>query len=161
MPPPSQRRLRRYDDSPESQPKKRKAEKKSKPLTKRKHNPLLEYAAEHSGDEVSTGSSNSDDDVESESDRLFIKDSPMTQISPSYDQTLAYQEGLRTQAPGGGPAFVHGPVRGKPFGRMEPRVRRKVIDSSPPLEDDNYEFGSFVVDNDAEISYMTQADDLF
>lgn len=163
-PPPSQRRLRRYDDSPEPepQPKKRKAEKKSRSLTKRKHNPLLDYSAEHSGDEVSAGSSNSDDDVESESDRHFIKDSPMTQISPSYDQTQAYRKGLMTQAPGSvGPMFAQGPTRSKPFGRMEPRVRRRVIDSSPPPEDDDYEFGSFVVDNDADISYLTQADDLF
>ncbi|KXN84777.1 ATP-dependent DNA helicase mfh1 [Leucoagaricus sp. SymC.cos] len=161
MPPPSQRRLRRYEDSPEPQQKKRKTEKKSKPLAKRKHNPLLEYSAEHSGDEVSAGSSNSDDDVESESDHQFIKDSPMTQISPSYDQTLAYRKSLMTQAPGGGPNFANGPMRNKPFGRMEPRVRRRVIDSSPPPEDDDYEFGSFVVDNDADISYLTQADDPF
>lgn len=122
---------------------------------------LLDYAAEHSGDEVSAGSSNSDDDTESESDRLFIKDSPMTQVSSSYDQTLAYRKSLMTQPPGGGPAFSHGPARNKPFGRMEPRVRRNVVDSSPPPEDDEYEFGSFVVDNDAEISYMTQVDDSF
>ena len=45
------------------------------------------------------------------------------------------------------------------FGRMEPRVRRKVVDSSPPPEDDNYEFGSFVIADDAEVSYLTQVDD--
>jgi ATP-dependent DNA helicase MPH1 len=128
---------------------------------KRKYNPLLEYSAEHSGDEVSAGSSNSDDDVENDSDRLFIKDSPMTQMSSSYNQTLAYRKGLMTQAPEDGPAFNNGPVRSNPFGRMEPKVRRRVIDSSPPPDDDDYEFGSFVVDNDAEISYLTQADDLF
>lgn len=163
LPPPSQRRLRRNNDSHESEPqqkKKRKAESKSKTLTKRKHNPLLDYSAEHSGEEVSAGSSN-DDDTESESDRLFIKDSPMTQASPSYDQTLTYRKGLMTQAPGSsGPVFAQGPTRKGLFGRMQPRVRRRVIDSSPPAEDD-YEFGSFVVDNDAEISYLTQADDSF
>ncbi|KAF9451787.1 P-loop containing nucleoside triphosphate hydrolase protein [Macrolepiota fuliginosa MF-IS2] len=156
MPPPSQRRLRRYQDTPPPEPKKRKTrENKAKPLTKRKHNALFDYAAEHSGDEVSAGSSDSDDDVESESDRLFIKDSPMTQVSPSYDQTLAYRRSLMTQVPANGPAFGHGPVRNKPFGRMEPRVRRNVVDSSPPPGDDEYEFGSFVVDNDAELSYDT------
>ena len=163
LPPPSQRRLRRNNDSHESesqQKKKREAENKTKTLTKRKHNPLLDYSAEHSGEEVSAGSSN-DDDTESESDRLFIKDSPMTQTSPSYDQTLAYRKGLMTQAPGSsGPVFAQGPTRNGLFGRMQPRVRRRVIDSSPPAEDD-YEFGSFVVDNDAEISYLTQADDSF
>ena len=162
-PPPSQRRLRRNNDSHESEPqqkKKRKAKNKSKTLTKRKHNPLLDYSAEHSGEEVSAGLS-SDDDTESESDRLFIKDSPMTQASPSYDQTLAYRKGLMTQAPGSsGPSFAQGPTRKGPFGRMQPRVRRRVIDSSPPADDD-YEFGSFIVDNDAEISYLTQADDSF
>lgn len=158
IPPPSQRRLRRchYSPTAEAQPKPKEKERKS--LTKRKYNPLLEYAAEHSGDDVSAGSSNSEDDVESESDRLFIKDSPMTQMASSYDQTSMYRKSLMTQAPGGGPAFARGPIRNKPFGRMEPRKRRRVVDSSPPPEDDEYEFGSFVVDNDAEISYLTQAE---
>lgn len=159
-PPPSQRRLYRHQDSPKlDQPKKRKT--KTKLLTKRKQNPLLDYAAEHSGDEVSTGSSNSGEDPESESDRLFIKDSPITQISASYDQTDAYHTSLMTQTPGGfsGPVFGRGPLRNQPFGRMEPRVRRMVVDSSPPPEDDNYEFGSFVIADDAEVSYLTQVDD--
>jgi len=66
-----------------------------------------------------------------------------------------------TQIPGGynGPAFARGPLRNQPFGRMEPRVRRRVVDSSPPPEDDGYEFGSFVIADDAEDSYLTQADD--
>jgi ATP-dependent DNA helicase MPH1 len=160
MPPPGQRRLRRLPDSSPAPEEPKRKEKKREPLTKRKRNPLLDYTAEHSGDDASSGLSDSDDDVESESDRLFIKNSPMTQISPSYNQTLVYRKGLMTQAPVDGPDFLRGPVRNKPFGRMEPRKRRRVVDSSPPPEDDEYEFGSFVVDNDAEISYLTQADEL-
>lgn len=160
MPPPSQRRLRRLQDSSPAPEEPKPKEKKRKHLIKRKRNPLLDYTAEHSGDDISSGLSDSDDDVESESDRLFIKNSPMTQISPSYNQTLIYRKSLMTQASVDGPDFHQGPVRNKPFGRMEPRKRRRVVDSSPPPEDDEYEFGSFVVDNDAEISYLTQADEL-
>ncbi|KAJ3801711.1 hypothetical protein GGU11DRAFT_741384 [Lentinula aff. detonsa] len=125
-----------------------------------KDNPLYDYAAVHSGDEVSEGSSGSED-VESESDRLFLEELPETQVSPSYDQSLIYRQSLLTQAPGGGPSFANRPVKKGRFGRNSMNARnsnrrRPDVSSSPTRDDeepDMYEFGSFVVDDDAEISY--------
>ncbi|KAF5382937.1 hypothetical protein D9757_006326 [Collybiopsis confluens] len=122
-----------------------------------KHNYLFDYAAEHSGDEVSEGSSGSED-VESESDRLFLEELPETQASPSYDQSLVYRRSLMTQAPGEGPAFAHKPVRIGRFGRNSTsgNRQREGVSSSPLVNDEEpneYEFGSFVVRDDAEISF--------
>jgi ATP-dependent DNA helicase MPH1 len=122
-------------------------------------NKIFDGEAAHSGDEVSEGYSNSEDEVESESDRLFIKDSPATQVSQSYDQSMMYRRGLLTQAPGDGdgPAFARGPLRPKPFGRIDgPRENWNLPSSSPPPPDedlDHYELGTFVVPDDEEISY--------
>lgn len=161
LPPPSQRRLHRMESTPIRPKSKDKAKGKSKrtkpSLLGRNVNPIFDGEAAHSGDEVSEGYSNSEDDVESESDRLFIKDSPATQVSQSYDQSMIYRQGLLTQAPGNGPAFAAGPSRPKPFGRIDgPRESRNLPSSSPPPPDeelDHYEFGTFVVPDDEEISY--------
>ncbi|KAF8898361.1 hypothetical protein BD779DRAFT_1666229 [Infundibulicybe gibba] len=122
------------------------------------NNPLFDFAAVHSGDEVSEGSSHGEDDVESESDRRFLQELPETQVSPSYDQSLVYRQSLFTQPPAGGliPAFAHRPNRREPFrGRSSSKARKNLISSSPSLnsEPDEYDIGSFVVDDDAEISY--------
>jgi len=163
LPPPSQRRLHRMESTPirpKTKGKTKDRPKRTKPsLLDRNLNPIFDGEAAHSGDEVSEGYSNSEDDVESESDRLFIKDSPATQASQSYDQGLMYRRGLLTQVPGNGygPAFVTGPSRPKPFGRIDgPRERRNLPSSSPPPPDedlDHYELGTFVVPDDEEISY--------
>lgn len=160
LPPPSQRRLHRMESTPirpKSKDKKKDKPKRTKPsLLGRNVNPIFDGEAAHSGDDVSEGYSNSEDDVESESDRLFIKDSPATQVSQSYDQSMMYRRGLLTQAPGDGPAFVAGPSRPKPFGRIDGPERRNLPSSSPPPPDedlDHYEFGTFVVPDDEEISY--------
>lgn len=153
VPLPSQRRLhRRYSPPAQNPPRKH----KSPP-----RNDLFDVAAIHSGDEVSEGSSGSEDE-EDEEDRLFLKEVPETQVSPSYDQTLAYRQSLFTQAPVGAraPAFANGPVRRGVLGRLGVSTRpRLVTSSSPPREDDNepdeYALGSFVVDDDAEISYLS------
>jgi len=124
-----------------------------------RHNPWLDGEAAHSGDEESAGSSHSEDDVESESDRQFLKDIPDTQVSPSYDQALAYQQSLFTQAPGlvNAPVFANRPVRGGGFvTAREHSGRRPMVSSSPLREDyepDEYVFGSFVVEDDADLSY--------
>ncbi|KAH7921254.1 P-loop containing nucleoside triphosphate hydrolase protein [Leucogyrophana mollusca] len=160
MPPPSQRRLQRRDTEVlphQSSPAPRR--RKAKRVVPLKHNPWVDGEAAHSGAEESEGSSHSEDDVESESDRQFLKDMA-TQASPSYDQALAYRQSLFTQAParGGAPAFANGPRRRAVFfGRPgESAARRPMVSSSPPREDDEpdeYVLGSFVVDDEADISF--------
>lgn len=164
MPAPSQRRrLHRLESTP---PVHKTAEseingksKRAKPsLLSRNTNTLFDGEAIHSGDEVSEGRSGTEDE-ESESDRLFLKDSPATQASQSYDQILAYQQSLLTQAPAKNvgilPMFANRVARHKPFGRINgSRSRRFLPSSSPPLPDedlDHYDLDSFVVGDD-EIS---------
>lgn len=165
MPAPSQRRrLHRLESTP---PVRKTAEteikgksKQTKPsLLARNPNTLFDGEAIHSGDEVSEGRSGTEDE-ESESDRLFLKDSPATQASQSYDQILAYQQSLLTQAPAKNvgilPMFASRATRHKPFGRINgARSRRFLPSSSPPPPDedlDHYDLDSFVVDDDEEIS---------
>lgn len=152
----SQRRLHRRSDSTPARKRSRLSKRAKPTIIGQDANPLFDYAAVHSGDEISEGYSNSEDDVESESDRLFLKDSPVTQTSPSYDQTLAYRQSLFTQAPIGSraPAFSNHPVRalGRDFGLRSRQIH--IVSSSPPPPDDEldqYHFGSFVVDDDQDI----------
>ena len=164
MPAPSQRRrLHRLESTP---PVRKTGEsgikgksKKAKPsLLSRIPNALFDGEAIHSGDEVSEGRSSTEDE-ESESDRLFLKDSPATQASQSYDQILAYQQSLLTQAPANNvgilPMFANRATRRKPFGRIDgARSRRFLPSSSPPPPDedlDHYDLDSFVVGDDEEI----------
>ena len=120
--------------------------------------------AEHSGDEVSDGAiSGAEDQSENEYDREFVDEFPSTQVSPSYNQTQIYRESLLTQAPGGrGPLFARGPTRHKPFGNIDRRAPQFSMSSSPtrgPDEGpDEYEMDSFVVPDDAEISYNLSSD---
>ncbi|THH21565.1 hypothetical protein EW146_g39 [Bondarzewia mesenterica] len=150
MPPLSQKRLRhlREDSSPPFSP---------------------SYETQEYQDAVSGGSSDVEHiDLESESDRRFIQGLPETQVSPSYDQLAVYQQSLFTQPPQGGkaPAFAkpprrHGFTRGGASGSNF-RARQRVLGSPPPdVGDegaDSYMLGSFVVDDDAEISYMPSSD---
>ena len=163
MPAPSQRRrLHRLESTP---PVRKTAEgeikgksKQAKPsLLSRNSNPLFDGEAIHSGDEVSEGRSGTEDE-ESESDRLFLKDSPATQASQSYDQILAYQQSLLSQAPANNigilPMFANRASRNRPFGRIGARSRRFLPSSSPPPPDedlDHYDLDSFVVGDDDEI----------
>ena len=124
---------------------------------------------------------------ESDGDRLFAVDFQATQPLPSYDQSAVYRQSLLSQAPalpGNGndrkrkvsvPMFAAPPVRrGAPL-RLPPVPARnagaaaataaggheRVARSSspvPPDEEDHYMLGSFVVDDDAEISFMQSSD---
>jgi len=162
MPAPSQRRrIRRLESTP---PVRKIAEikgklKQGKPsLLSRNPNALFDGEAIHSGDEVSEGRSGTEDE-ESESDRRFLKDSPATQASQSYDQSLAYRQSLLTQVPANNvgilPLFANRATRRKPFGRIDGvRSRRFLPSSSPPPPDedlDHYDLDSFVVGDDDEI----------
>lgn len=161
MPPLSQRRLHRQSESPPSSPAPRKPKKrKFKDLAEaQKANPWLDVEATHSGDERSVGSS----DMENEDgyEPSFVRDVPETQASPSYDQSAIYRRSLMTQAPGGsrqGPVFSNRPAaRGWSVlgGRSAPRV----VPNSPRYEDedDGYEFGSFIVQDDEDISFAAQS----
>lgn len=160
IPPVSQRRLHRIESTPQrskAAAMKTKRTKRALPsLLARSVNPLFDGEADHSGDEVSEGCS--DEDEESESDRQFIKNSPATQVSQSYDQTLIYRRSLMTQAQGEGssPLFSNGPMRAQPFGRTGGARARFLPSSSPPPPDeelDHYHLGSFVVDDEEDISY--------
>lgn len=168
MPPPSKRRIRRKGDSPTGARAKREGRGKARVATELGGN-MFALEAQHSGDEVSEGSSHPSDDEESESDRRFLEELPETQMSPSYDQDMAYQAGLLSQAPAEmGLAFARKPVRhgalGLAGGREYSNRRRPGVSSSPPRDDnsepDEYQFGSFVVDDSAEISYEGDDDSL-
>ncbi|KAF5377463.1 hypothetical protein D9615_005173 [Tricholomella constricta] len=159
MPSPSQRRLHRRA-SPQPQQALPKQQQGGRAPVDAHANPLFDFEAAHSGDEISEGSSGPEDE-EDEEDRMFLQEMPETQVSPSYNQTLAYRQSLFTQAPAGanGPAFANGPVRRGIFGAGMAARRRPMVSSSPPREDDDepneYVMGSFVVDDDAEISYLS------
>jgi ATP-dependent DNA helicase MPH1 len=126
-------------------------------------NPLLDLEAAHSGDEVSEGSSSVSEEMD-DSDRQFLHELPETQVSPSYNQTLVYRESLMSQAPDSSkrPVFTTKPLRRGPFGRLVPNVKRNVASSSPPRADsleDTYAVGTFVVHDDAELSYEGPSSD--
>ncbi|KAI0932449.1 hypothetical protein AcW1_000425 [Taiwanofungus camphoratus] len=161
MPPPSQRRLQRQRDSPSPRAAHQSAKRRKRKFTDvaeaQKMNPWIDVEATHSGDEHSLGSSDSDQPVD-EYDRQFVQELPETQVSPSYDQSAVYRRSLFTQAPaapGRAPIFAKPPVR-RGLGVLGVggiSRSRTVISSSPRGDDmDNYEFGSFVVADDAEIS---------
>jgi ATP-dependent DNA helicase MPH1 len=149
-------------------------------------NPWIDVEAGHSGDEVSSGGEGSscEEEQESESDRLFAADFRATQpSSPSYDQAAVYRQSLLSQAPPGygngngndrkvsAPRFAAPPVRrGAPLrlpartaagaaaaGGRDERVARS-SSPIPPDDEDFYMLGSFVVDDDAEISFMQSSD---
>ncbi|KAI0670106.1 P-loop containing nucleoside triphosphate hydrolase protein [Trametes maxima] len=164
MPPPSQRRLQRErprspSPAPAAPPRKKKRKFKDAAEAARR-NPWIDLEAAHSGDELSLGSSEPDHAPDSD-DRMFVDEPAETQMSPSYDQSAVYRQSLLTQAPGrGGPVFAHGPVRrGRAaFGpnRAGPSRYQRGVTSSPvggDEEPDEYVFGSFVVEDDAEISF--------
>ncbi|KAI0651647.1 hypothetical protein C8Q79DRAFT_49688 [Trametes meyenii] len=164
MPPLSQRRLQRErprSPSPApTPPPKRKKRKFKDAAEAARRNPWIDLEATHSGDELSLGSSEPDHAPDSD-DRMFVDEPTETQVSPSYDQSAVYRQSLLTQAPGGsGPVFAHGPVRrGRAaFGpnRAGPSRYQRAVTSSPvggDEEPDEYVFGSFVVEDDAEISF--------
>ncbi|PPQ67019.1 hypothetical protein CVT24_011313 [Panaeolus cyanescens] len=182
MPPPSQRRLHRMESTPlkkatsskskEAKPKVKKPKRAKPTLLGKDAFALFDGEAGHSGDEISEGSSGSEDE-EDEEDRRFIKDSPLTQASTSYDQSGIYRRSLQTQVPWGenlrgddddGPIFEDGPVRARPFGHINGlrwNQRRHTPSSSPPPPDDDLDRydESFVVDDDAELLYDTQQND--
>ena len=135
--------------NPRRRPKKQKLNMKNNPL-------LFDVEAEHSGEEVSAGESDVDM-AESDSDRLFLEEPSETQVSPSYNQTAMYRMGLMTQAPGG-PQFANKPKRTGAFAGGRTQVRRPVIYSSPPPEPDEYEMGSFVVQDDESLLYNNSSE---
>lgn len=166
MPPPSQRRIRHLKNSSESSPSpdaeeptepsrqpKRKRRKFTDVVEAQRHNPWMDVEAGHSGDEVSGGDEDGDDTL-SESDMRFAGDFSATQASPSYDQAAVYRRSLMTQAPGG-PAFANRPMRRAMFAVPDRPARVDALSSSPPRNDesDDYMYGSFVVADDADISY--------
>lgn len=158
-PSPLQRRLqrKRSESPPVAAPKPRhKSDRKGPKMP----NPWVDHEAVHSGDEVSEGSSQVDE-VETEYDREFLRSLPETQASPSYDQSLAYRQSLFTQAPamGRAPMFANRPAaRGARFpGGLNTRPR-PIVSSSPPPDDsepNEYVMGSFVVDDDAEMTFAS------
>ncbi|KDQ63860.1 hypothetical protein JAAARDRAFT_696340 [Jaapia argillacea MUCL 33604] len=160
MSPPSQRRLRHLE-SPSLDRDTHKVKRTKLAGGQRKANPWMDLEAIHSGDEESSGVSDVDE-VESESDRQFLRDSPATQVSPSYDQSAVYRASLMSQAPIRIPAFANPPVRQGGFGGGRQNRLPVVLSSSPRRSDDlpdEYDIGSFVVD-DEEVSYLDNSVEL-
>ena len=148
--------------------------------------PWIDVEAMHSGDEVSGGGlSEGDEDEEGESMGGFVTDLPATQPSASYDQSAVYRQSLLSQAPVGNigsgsklsvPVFAAPPVRrngvlphrGRPpqlpppvAGAAAHHEHRPARFSSPvpsPDEEDYYMLGSFVVDDEAEISFTQSSE---
>ncbi|OCB88592.1 P-loop containing nucleoside triphosphate hydrolase protein [Sanghuangporus baumii] len=125
-----------------------------KPKLNMTDNPMLfDVEATHSGDEVSGGDGSDIDMAESDSDRHFLEELPETQVSPSYNQIAAYRAGLMTQALGNdsGPLFKTKKKRVGPFAGGRTQVSKPPDWSSSPVrgsEPDEYEMGSFVVQDD-------------
>jgi len=116
--------------------------------------------AEHSGDETSEGHSDINDHPESESDHRFLEELPETQASPSYNQTQVYRQSLFTQRPGhapnAAPIFARPRIMTGSFagGRPNPGV----LGTSSPRSihaSDDYEFGSFVVHDDDDVTMLS------
>ena len=139
---------------PIPQPRERK---QTRPKLRTHDNPMLfDVEAAHSGEEVSEGDGSDVDMVESESDRRFLEELPETQVSPSYNQTAAYRAGLMTQIPEAGPAFQTKRKRVGPFAGGRTQVPKPADWSSSPRRDseyDEYEMGSFVVQDDDTLLY--------
>ena len=121
---------------------------------------MFAMEADHSGEDMSEGDHDDDEeDDEDEYDRSFIKDIASTQLPSGYNQAAAYRQGLLTQAPTGGPAFQSRPTRNGMFrGDANAGTRRRAVgvSSSPGAESydgelDQYEFGSFVVEDDDDV----------
>lgn len=136
--------------------------KRHKHNSKRTINGVWDDAAIHSGDETSEGSSG-EENSEHESDREFLKELPPSDnASPSYAQTQIYRNSLLTQAPAGVsvPKFAKPPKRRGAFvGSISSRIRAPVLLSSSPRkgdEGDEYEFDSFLVDDEAAIVYDSE-----
>ena len=187
-PPPSQKRLHRRrqsddDSSPSASPamKRRKSRTTTKRLKVRdtaeaaRAIPWIDVEARHSGDEVSSGESLLEEG-ESEGDGRFVTDLPATQASPSYDQSAVYRQSLLSQAPvsnlfsvpkfAAPPARRGVPLRGPPPAgpALDPGLRsrqeraRRFSSPPPPDEEDYYMLGSFVVDDEAEISFSQSSE---
>lgn len=132
--------------------------KKSKGKGKRpvydRNNAFVAMEADLSGDDVEGGSTDTEGE-ENEYDRDFVKDGDESGILDSDDQRAIYRQSLMTQAPDG-LNFTRKPVRGGVFGanldRALPPRRGFQLSSSPPRgsSPDEYEFGSFIVQDEDE-----------
>lgn len=153
-----QRRLHRKRSEASPSPPPRPSKSKRRKEDPRVVSQWILTEATHSGDEVSEGSS-CENDVETEFDKQFLQELPATQASPSYNQTLAYRQSLFSQGPTrSGPVFANRPVPRGGARFAGGAKGRPVVSSSPPREDDGpdeYALGSFVVDDDAEITYAS------
>lgn len=143
------------DDSPYVARKRKPATKvktRKRPVFDR-NNAFVAMEADLSGeDDVNVGSTDTEED-ENEYDKEFIADGDITQDS-GYDQSAIYRQGLMTQAPAG-LNFASKPVRAGVFGAALGRIARPAAHSSSsppraPNSEDDYEFGSFIVEDEDE-----------
>lgn len=143
------------DDSPYVARKRKPATKvktRKRPVFDR-NNAFVEMEADLSGeDDVNVGSTDTEED-ENEYDKEFIADGDITHDS-GYDQSAIYRQGLMTQAPAG-LNFASKPVRSGLFGPALGRTAQPAFQysSSPPRvpnSEDDYEFGSFIVEDEDE-----------
>jgi hypothetical protein len=116
-----------------------------------RNNEFVAIEADLSGEDAAGGSTDTEGE-EDQYDRAFIADDDVTQ-HVDYDQTAMYLQGLQTQAPAGF-NFANRPVRVGVFGQGFSKSSRRpaYLSSSPPRKldsEDAYEFGSFVVEDEA------------
>lgn len=128
-------------------------------------NEFLEMEAQHSGDEVDAGSSDSDGIAHS-SDIEWLVDTSGTQAPSGYEQSVIYRQSLLTQAPNNAaPVFASRPVKTGFLGRGRASIgepRRYGATGSSPMRSsdiDNYSLGSFVVEDDDQILEASSQDD--
>ncbi|KAI0082224.1 P-loop containing nucleoside triphosphate hydrolase protein [Panus rudis PR-1116 ss-1] len=158
---PPKRRLqrRRHSVSPSPEPRPPKKKRRFRDVMEaQQFNPWLDVEATHSGDDNSAGGSG--EELGDSSDQEFVRELPESQVSSSYDQSAVYRQSLLSQAPrnaGNGPRFANKPVRKGPLAyNFASSSRREQL--SPPssprnADSDDYVLGSFIVPDDADISY--------
>ncbi|KZT41347.1 P-loop containing nucleoside triphosphate hydrolase protein [Sistotremastrum suecicum HHB10207 ss-3] len=151
---PLKRRLKRQSQSREHGSPSRRNQVAEAVARFNRRGPFVDNEAVHSGDEVSAGSSGSDEE-EGESDREFVQPLPETQMATSYPQTQVYRSSVLTQAPINlqGPLFRNPKAKHPAFVTRESAARRPGVSSSPAPSSEvgDYELDSFVVEDNENV----------
>ncbi|WVQ86187.1 hypothetical protein IAT38_008355 [Cryptococcus sp. DSM 104549] len=136
-----------------------------RPEKKRKKGPVRNYMdldAELSGSDSGDTSEHSASSVASESDLNFANDFAPTQAHKGYNQQAMYLAGLGTQAHGHGLQFKRDAARERDA--FLGKARKPVLISDDEdagrgrSSENEYELGSFVVDDEEDMGYISHSD---